>query len=85
MTVRSWTNVSRKVTLTRRGFSRWAPRRCEMVEVLAGLTAVRILGDFSRWYESVALDSVQFVNRAGASLVPVCAQGAPDASKCSCD
>ena len=63
----------------------WAPRRCEMVEVLAGLTAVRILGDFSRWYESVALDSVQFVNRAGASLVPVCAQGAPDASKCSCD
>ncbi|RLN88135.1 hypothetical protein BBJ28_00008105 [Nothophytophthora sp. Chile5] len=37
----------------------WSPpTQCEFVSVLADLSALRILGDFTRGYESVALDSV---------------------------
>ncbi|ETK71250.1 hypothetical protein L917_21189 [Phytophthora nicotianae] len=37
----------------------WSPpTQCEFVSVLSGLSALRILGDFTRGYESVALDSV---------------------------
>jgi hypothetical protein len=60
-----------------------APSQCAMVEVLSGLSAVRILGDFTRWYESVALDNAHFVNLK--AQVPVCAQETPDASRCSCN
>ncbi|GMF21549.1 unnamed protein product [Phytophthora fragariaefolia] len=35
-----------------------APLQCEFVNVLSGLSAIRILGDFTRGYESVALDTV---------------------------
>ncbi|KAH7470741.1 hypothetical protein PRIC2_001237 [Phytophthora ramorum] len=35
-----------------------APTQCQFVSVLSGLSALRILGDFTRGYESVALDSV---------------------------
>lgn len=38
------------------------PTQCEMVEVLSGLTGVKILGDHTTWYESVALDDVQFLS-----------------------
>ena len=44
------------------------PTQCEMVEVLAGLTSVRILGDHTKWYESVALDRVGYTHGSG---VPV--------------
>lgn len=59
-----------------------APSQCTFIEVLSGLSRVSILGDFTKWYESVALDTVQFVNLKAA--LPVCAQGTPDASSCSC-
>ncbi|KAG7401658.1 hypothetical protein PHYBOEH_011612 [Phytophthora boehmeriae] len=37
----------------------WKPtNQCEFVSVLTGLSALRILGDFTRGYESVALDTV---------------------------
>ncbi|DAZ99053.1 TPA: hypothetical protein N0F65_010939 [Lagenidium giganteum] len=37
----------------------WAPpTMCEMVSVLSALSGIRILGDFTRGYETVALDSV---------------------------
>lgn len=61
-----------------------APSQGELVEVLSGLSAVRILGDFTKWYEAVALDSVQFVQRSGMSQIPICAQGSPDASVRTC-
>lgn len=62
-----------------------APSKCEMVEVLSGLTGLRILGDFTDWYESVALDDVSLkVPASGKSAVPTCAQGTPDASVCTC-
>lgn len=62
---------------------KWAPpSQCDMIQVLSRLSSVRILGDFSQWYESVALDDVMFANVA--SKIPVCAMIRPDASVCSC-
>lgn len=46
-----------------------APTNCEMVEVLSGLTGVKILGDHTRWYESIALDDVVYTH--GNNEVPV--------------
>lgn len=61
------------------------PSRCDMIEVLSGVTAIRILGDFTDWYESIALDDVALKAPAsGLSEVPVCAQHTPDASTCTC-
>jgi hypothetical protein len=59
-----------------------APTQCEIIEVLSGLSAVRILGDFTRWYESVSLDSVSFQNSQAS--VPICATWVTDASTCTC-
>ena len=57
------------------------PTKCEMIEVLSGLTAVRILGDLTDWYESIALDAVSLKAPAsGVSEAPTCAPGSPDAS-----
>ena len=40
----------------------WAPpTQCEMLQVLSHLSAVSILGDHTKWHESVSLDSPQFV------------------------
>ncbi|CAB1110544.1 unnamed protein product [Ectocarpus sp. CCAP 1310/34] len=69
-----------------------------MAEVLSNLSELRILGDFTKRHESVALDSV-YIRAAGSgtssgsgglgggiggSSLPVCAQGSPDATVCSC-
>lgn len=35
------------------------PTDCELIEVLNGLSSLRILGDFTRWHESVSMDDVQ--------------------------
>ncbi|CAM9590523.1 unnamed protein product [Ectocarpus sp. 4 AP-2014] len=74
------------------------PTKCEMAEVLSNLSELRILGDFTKRHESVALDSV-YIRAAGSgtssgsgglsggiggSSLPVCAQGSPDATVCSC-
>lgn len=45
-----------------------APSACELVRVLSGLSSLRILGDFTRGHESVAVDSVQL--RHGPSGLP---------------
>lgn len=58
------------------------PSQCDIIQVLSRLSSVRILGDITRWYESVALDDVMFSNTA--SKIPVCAMIRPDASVCSC-
>ena len=34
---------------------------CELIEVLNGLSALKILGDFTKWHESISLDNVQLV------------------------
>jgi len=59
-----------------------APSKCDMVQVLARLSAVRILGDWTTWYESIALDNVRIMNLKGQ--LPICAISRPDASLCSC-
>lgn len=58
------------------------PSQCDIIQVLSRLSSVRILGDLTRWYESVALDNVVFSNKVGR--IPVCAMIRPDASVCSC-
>ena len=44
----------------------WAPpTQCEFVEALASISGLRILGDHTRWYESVGLDSVSITHGTG--------------------
>lgn len=45
-----------------------APTACELAEVLEGLTSFRILGDFTKWYESVSIDKVEISHGAGVPL-----------------
>lgn len=59
------------------------PSQCDIIQVLSRLSSVRILGDLTRWHESVALDDVLLANKV--SKIPVCAMLRPDASVCSCD
>jgi len=58
------------------------PTQCDIIQVLSRLSAFRILGDWTTWYESVALDNVQILNTKG--LLPRCALSRPDASLCAC-
>jgi hypothetical protein len=44
------------------------PTQCELVEVLEGLTSIRILGDFTKWYESVSIDSVNIKHGSGVPI-----------------
>lgn len=63
---------------------KWAaPSKCDMIQVLSRLSSVKILGDWTKWYETVALDNVQFYNTKSGQI-PVCAMSRPDASVCSC-
>mmetsp|Transcript_52040 Transcript_52040/g.156164 ORF Transcript_52040/g.156164 Transcript_52040/m.156164 type:complete len:319 (+) Transcript_52040:1708-2664(+) len=62
------------------------PSKCELIEVLSGIESIKILGDFTRWYETVSIDNVQFLSSKPAKRyhLPPCAQGTPDARKCTC-
>lgn len=57
-----------------------APSKCDIIQVLSRLSAVKILGDWTTWYESVAIDNVQFLNLQ--SQLPLCSLTRPDASLC---
>lgn len=59
-----------------------APTQCEFIEVLSGISSLRILGDFTRLLESVSLDNVKISNTK--AQIPICAHGASDASICTC-
>jgi hypothetical protein len=62
----------------------WAPAsQCDMIQVLSRLSKVRILGDWTAWYETVALDDVRLANAQPGQL-PLCAMTRPDASICTC-
>lgn len=66
----------------------WEPiSKCKFIEVLSGISNMRILGDFTRWHESVSIDNVRFVGDTpqGRYHLPVCAQKSPDARKCDCE
>lgn len=63
--------------------SEWsAPTQCDMIQVLSSISSLRILGDFTSWYETIALDNVLLLNTKG--MLPICAQNRPDASVCTC-
>lgn len=65
--------------------STWtAPSRCQFIEVLSGITSLKILGDFTNWYESISIDNVRYSVAGDSSQIPFCAQGTPDASTCTC-
>jgi len=52
--------------------SEWGPTfACQLVEVLSGLTAIDVLGDHTRSFESVALDNVAL--RPGSGVPVECA------------
>ena len=44
-----------------------APSVCDMIQVLSRLSSIKILGDWTVWYESIALDEVRLVNTEGRS------------------
>lgn len=58
------------------------PSKCDLILVLSRLSDFRILGDWTKWYESVGLDDVQILNTVGQ--LPRCANAVPDASTCKC-
>jgi len=61
----------------------WAPAsQCDLIQVLSRLSKVRILGDWTAWYETVGLDDVRIINTKGQ--LPLCAMQRPDASICTC-
>lgn len=60
------------------------PTRCDMLQVLSRLSSLDILGDWTTWYETLALDNVQLQNSV-AGKIPICAMSREDASSCSCD
>ena len=62
------------------------PSKCSFIEVLSSITSVKILGDFTNWYESVSIDNVKWVAAPskGRYQLPICAQDTPDCRKCSC-
>lgn len=62
---------------------RWgAASKCDVISVLSRLSGLRILGDWTTWYESVALDDVIIANTK--AQLPLCAMSKNDASVCSC-
>lgn len=41
------------------------PTQCDMIQVLSRLSKIKILGDWTTWYESVAIDDVLITNLKG--------------------
>lgn len=41
------------------------PSQCDVIQVLSRLSRIRILGDWTTWYETVAIDNVQIANTQG--------------------
>lgn len=58
------------------------PSQCDFIQVVSRLSSMRILGDWTTWYEIIALDSVRISNMKGQ--LPYCSQLRPDASLCEC-
>jgi len=62
------------------------PTNCEMIELLSGISNIRILGDFTTWYESISIDNIKIAANIadGRYQLPVCAQTQPDGRRCKC-
>lgn len=60
-----------------------SPSKCDMLMVLGRLSSVRILGDFTQGFETIALDDVLISN--SKMQIPTCAIYKPDNSVCFCE
>jgi hypothetical protein len=49
------------------------PSQCEFMQVLSHLTGLRILGDHTKWHESVSLDSPRFIASCTKAVPLFCA------------
>ena len=58
------------------------PTKCEFIQVLSRLSAIRIIGDITDWYEIVSLDNVFLTNLI--NQLPYCATIRPDTRICGC-
>ena len=60
--------------------------QCEFLEVISNISNLKILGDFTKWYETVSIDDIQF--RSATPLrernIPKCAQWSPNVRECTC-
>ena len=67
-------------------FSWTKPSKCDFIRVLSGITSMSILGDFTKWYESVSIDSIYWrtPKPIGRLQLPLCAQRTSDARICTC-
>ena len=79
-----WQKVNQDTTTPHKG-----PSKCEFIQVLSQLSGLRILGDLTRWTETVALDNVYIIgntnnNNNNSPIIPLCAMSKPDASICTC-
>jgi hypothetical protein len=55
----------------------WAPpSRCTFLQVLSRLSGLSILGDYTKYYETMSIDNVALVANPQGKL-PMCAQGSP--------
>ena len=79
-----WQKVNQDPTTPHKG-----PSKCEFIQVLSQQSGLRILGDLTRWTETVALDNVYIIgntnnNNNNSPIIPLCAMSKPDASICTC-
>lgn len=58
------------------------PTKCDFIKTLSNVASIRILGDFTKWYESVTIDNVQLRTNVpvGRRQLPPCAQQ----KQCTC-
>lgn len=60
--------------------------KCEFLEIISNISRLKILGDFTKWYETVSIDDFQFRSAIPQQErnLPKCAQWSSDASDCRC-
>lgn len=58
------------------------PTTCDFIQVLYQISSIKILGDWTKGYESVAIDNVKFNNKK--AQLPLCGMKTPNAAVCDC-
>jgi len=58
------------------------PTTCDFIQVLYQISSIKLLGDWTKGYESVAIDNVKFNNKK--VQLPLCGMKTPNAAVCDC-
>jgi len=63
-----------------------APTKCEFLQVISDIESLMILGDLTRWYETMSIDDIVWrtIKPKGRLQMPLCAQAYPNAQRCTC-